>query len=121
MPSTPTLRLAARGFTLAAVILFAAASLPAQTAPAAASTPMPTGAFSLPPSADPVTYTPTLTFDVTSVRETERGTGPLNMGFVFPPRTGQLEVSTITLATLAQIAYGSGATFQVAGARSPHC
>jgi uncharacterized protein (TIGR03435 family) len=77
--------------------------------------PLPTGGFSLPPSADPITYTPTLTFDVTSVRETERGTGPLNMGFVFPPRTGQLEVSTITLATLIQVAYGSGATFQVAG------
>ncbi|MGA1983076.1 MAG: TIGR03435 family protein [Acidobacteriaceae bacterium] len=115
MPSTPTLSVALRGVTLAAVILFAAAALPAQPAPAAATVPMPTGAFSLPPSADPVTYTPTLTFDVTSVRETERGTGPLNMGFVFPPRTGQLEVSTITLATLAQIAYGSGATFQVAG------
>jgi uncharacterized protein (TIGR03435 family) len=86
----------------------------AQTS-AAAGVPLPTGGFSLPPSADPITYTPTLTFDVTSVRETERGTGPLNMGFVFPPRTGQLEVSTITLATLIQVAYGSGATFQVAG------
>jgi len=115
-----SLSLLALGVTLAAVILVAAMPVSAQTAPAPAATavPMPTGAFSLPPSADPVTYVPTLTFDVTSVRETERGTGPLNMGFVFPPRTGQLEVNTITLATLTQVAYGSGVTFQVAG--GPH-
>ena len=103
--------------TLAVVAAFALTVIPltAQTPTAAAAVPMPTGAFSLPPLADPVTYTPTLTFDVTSIRETERGTGPLNVGFVFPPRTGQLEASTVTLATLTQIAYSSGPTFQIVG------
>jgi uncharacterized protein (TIGR03435 family) len=103
--------------TLGAVAAFALAIIPltAQTPTAAAAVPMPTGAFSLPPSADPIAYAPTLTFDVTSIRETERGTGPLNVGFVFPPRTGQLEASTVTLATLTQIAYSSGPTFQIVG------
>ena len=112
-----SLSLPARGVIFAAAILVAALPMSAQTAPApaTAAVAMPTGAFSLPPSADPVAYTPTLTFDVTSIRETERGTGPLNMGFVFPPRTGQLEASLITLATLMQVAYGFGATFQIAG------
>jgi uncharacterized protein (TIGR03435 family) len=113
MPSTRTLNLAARGFTLAAAIVFTATSLTAQTATAAV--PMPTGGFSLPPSSDPLIYTPTLAFDVTSVRETERGAGQLNMGIVAPPHTGQFEASTVTLALLIQIAYNSGATFQVAG------
>jgi uncharacterized protein (TIGR03435 family) len=89
--------------------------LSAQTAPAAAAIPMPTGAFSLPPSADPIAYTPTLTFDVTSVRETERGAGPFNMGLTFPPHTGQFEASTVTLAVLTQIAFSSGPTFQIVG------
>jgi uncharacterized protein (TIGR03435 family) len=83
--------------------------------PAPAAVPMPTGAFSFPPSSDPVPYTPTLTFDVTSIRETERGAGPFNMGFVFPPHTGDLEVSLITLATLTQVAYSYGPTFQIVG------
>jgi uncharacterized protein (TIGR03435 family) len=89
--------------------------LSAQTAPAAAAIPMPTGAFSLPPSADPIAYTPTLTFDVTSIRETERGAGPFNMGLTFPPHTGQFEASTVTLAVLTQIAFSSGPTFQIVG------
>jgi len=89
--------------------------LSAQTAPAAAAIPMPTGAFSLPPSADPIAYTPTLTFDVTSIRETERGAGPFNMGLTFPPHTGQFEANTVTLGILVQIAYSIGPTFQLAG------
>jgi uncharacterized protein (TIGR03435 family) len=89
--------------------------LSAQTAPAAAAIPMPTGAFSLPPSADPLAYAPTLTFDVTSIRETERGAGPFNMGLTFPPHTGQFEANTVTLGILVQIAYSIGPTFQLAG------
>jgi uncharacterized protein (TIGR03435 family) len=115
MPSTRTLGLAARGFALAAVLGLAAASALAQTAPAAAAVPMPTGAFSLPPSADPIAYTPTLSFDVTSVRETERGNGPFNMGLNFPPHSGQFEINMATLAILVQIAYSGGPTFQVTG------
>ena len=115
MPSTRTLRLAARGFALASVIAFAATSLPAQTASAPPAASTPTGAFSLPPSSDPISYTPTLAFDITSVRETERGAGQLNMGIVAPPHMCQFEASTVTLAILVQIAYNSGATFQVAG------
>jgi uncharacterized protein (TIGR03435 family) len=113
MPSTRTPNLAARGFTLAAAIVFTATSLTAQTATAAV--PMPTGSFSLPPSSDPLTYTPTLAFDVTSVRETERGDGPFNMGLVAPPHTGQFSINLVTLSTLIGIAYGYGPTFQVAG------
>jgi uncharacterized protein (TIGR03435 family) len=82
-------------------------------APPAAAVPMPTGAFSFPPSADPLAYAPTLTFDVTSVREAERGDGPFSMGLVAPPHTGQFSINIVTLSTLIGIAYGYGPTFQV--------
>ena len=76
---------------------------------------MPTGAFSLPPSADPVTTAPSMTFDVTSVRETERSNGAFNMGISFPPGTGQFEASYVNLSILTQTAFSAGSSFQISG------
>ena len=82
----------------AALAAFVALPLLAQTRDAT---------YSLPPSADVIAYTPTLTFDVTSVREAERGPA-LNMGIVSPPHSGRFEASSISLHILLQIAYGAG-------------
>jgi len=106
----PNMRNLFRAVALAAALT--AAPVLAQTA---TTVPMPTGAFSLPPSADPVTSTPSMTFDVTSVRETERTNGAFNMGIVFPPGTGQFDASYITLAILTQTAFSAGSTFQISG------
>ena len=116
MPSTPTLSLAVRVVTLAAVILFAATSLSAQTAPAAAAIPMPTGAFSLPPSADPVAYAPTLTFDVASIREIQpAGDSPSwAIGLISPLRSCQFQAKAHTVTVLMQLAYGF-APFEISG------
>ncbi len=69
---------------LTLVVVLTIQSAVAQTSAMPAALPMPTGAFSFPPSADPLTYSPTLTFDVVSIRETALGTGPFNMGLVAP-------------------------------------
>jgi uncharacterized protein (TIGR03435 family) len=99
----------------AASIAFAAVPGLAQTSAAPAAVPMPTGAFSFPPSANPVTYSPTLTFDVVSIRETELGTGPFFMGLVAPPHTCEFAINIVTLSTLTGIAYSIGPPFQVVG------
>jgi uncharacterized protein (TIGR03435 family) len=116
MPSTPTLSLAVRVVTLAAVILFAATSLSAQTAPAAAAIPMPTGAFSQPPSADPVAYTPTLTFDVASIREIQpAGDSPSwAIGLISPLHSCQFQAKAHAVTVLMQLAYGF-APFEISG------
>jgi uncharacterized protein (TIGR03435 family) len=116
MPSTPTLSLAVRVVTLAAVILFAATSLSAQTAPAAAAIPMPTGAFSQPPSADPVAYTPTLTFDVASIREIQpAGDNPSwAIGLISPLHSCQFQAKAHAVTVLMQLAYGF-APFEISG------
>jgi uncharacterized protein (TIGR03435 family) len=116
MPSTPTLSLAVRVVTLAAVILFAATSLSAQTAPAAAAIPMPTGAFSQPPSADPVAYTPTLTFDVASIREIQpAGDSPSwAIGLISPLHSCQFRAKAHAVTVLMQLAYGF-APFEISG------
>jgi uncharacterized protein (TIGR03435 family) len=105
-------------FTLIGASAFGGPNSRAQTqavGTVAQTPPMPTGAFSLPPSADLFTYAPTLTFDVTSVRQSEPGASSPSAGFVFPPHTGQLEAGTVTLATLTQVAYFYGPTFQIVG------
>ena len=116
MPSLrrPALCLRRATLTLTAFAL-AVISLAAQTPAAATAVPMPTGVFSFPPSADPLTYSPTLTFDVVSVRETELGAGSFNMGLVAPPHTCEFAINIVTLSTLAGIAYSIGPAFQVAG------
>jgi uncharacterized protein (TIGR03435 family) len=116
MPSTLTLSLAVRVVTLAAVILFAATSLSAQTAPAAAAIPMPTGAFSQPPSADPVAYTPTLTFDVASIREIQpAGDSPSwAIGLISPLHSCQFQAKAHAVTVLMQLAYGF-APFEISG------
>jgi uncharacterized protein (TIGR03435 family) len=116
MPSTPTLSLAVRVVTLAAVILFAATSLSAQTAPAAAAIPMPTGAFSQPPSADPIAYTPTLTFDVASIREIQpAGDSPSwAIGLISPLHSCQFRAKAHAVTVLMQLAYGF-APFEISG------
>jgi uncharacterized protein (TIGR03435 family) len=116
MPSTPTLSLAVRVVTLAAVILFAATSLSAQTAPAAAAIPMPTGAFSLPPSSDPIAYTPTLTFDVASIREIQpAGDSPSwAIGLISPLHSCQFRAKAHAVTVLMQLAYGF-APFEISG------
>lgn len=65
------------------------------------------GPFSMPPSSDTIAYTPSLAFDVISIRESERGRS-LNMGVLSPPHTGQFDASSITLPILIHIAFGSG-------------
>jgi uncharacterized protein (TIGR03435 family) len=116
MPSTLTLSLAVRVVTLAAVILFAATSLSAQTAPAAAAIPMPTGAFSLPPSSDPIAYTPTLTFDVASIREIQpAGDSPSwAIGLISPLHSCQFRAKAHAVTVLMQLAYGF-APFEISG------
>jgi len=113
MPSTRTFSLAARGFPLAAAIVFAALPALAQT-PAAV--PMPTGAFSQPLSGDPLTYTPTITFDVASIREIQpEGDKPSwAIGLVSPPHSCQFQARAHAAKVLIQLAYGF-APFEISG------
>ena len=90
---------------LAVAILLAAMPLSAQ---AAAAVPMPTGAFSLPPSSDPITYTPTLTFDVASVREIQPDADNPSwaIGLISPPHRCQFQAKAHAVKVLIQLAYG---------------
>jgi len=112
MPSTRILNRPARGLVLA-VILLAALPLSAQS-PAAV--PMPTGAFSQPPSADPIAYAPTLTFDVASIREIQpEGDSPSwAIGLVSPPHSCQFQARAHAAKVLIQLAYGF-APFEISG------
>lgn len=119
MPSTRTFNLAARGFALAAAIAFTATSLPAQTVstpPASTAVPMPTGAFSQPPSADPVAYAPKLTFDVASIREIQpAGDSPSwAIGLISPLHSCQFQAKAHAVKVLIQLAYGF-APFEISG------
>ena len=90
---------------LAAMLLFSFHAS-AQTAP--------TVPLSVPPSEDTPTYSPTLTFDVASIREAPRVNG-VNMNIDDPAHASTFRVTGIPLQYLIQLAYGFG-PFQVSGA-----
>jgi uncharacterized protein (TIGR03435 family) len=98
---------------LAAVPVFpaapAAAQAPAAATQAAAVLPLPP----TPPDVDAPTYKPTLTFDVASVRETQRGR-QIDMGIVNPSHKSEFSASTVSLHILIQLAYDFG-PFQIEG------
>ena len=103
---------------LATVAAFALAVIPlaAQSLPAAAAVPMPTGAFSQPPSADPIAYAPTLTFDVASIREIQpAGDSPSwAIGLISPLHSCQFRAKAHAVTVLMQLAYGF-APFEISG------
>jgi uncharacterized protein (TIGR03435 family) len=92
-------------FTAAATLLFLFHAS-AQTAP--------TIPLSVPPSEDQPTYSPTLTYDVASIREAPRVNG-VNMNIDDPAHASTFRVNGIPLQYLIQLAYGFGA-FQLSGA-----
>jgi uncharacterized protein (TIGR03435 family) len=65
----------------------------------------------------PPPYTPTLTFDVASVRETQQPADnpSWQMGLISPPHSSQFEANGITPKVLLQVAYGFGA-YEISGA-----
>ena len=77
---------------------------------------MPTGAFSQPPSADPIAYAPTLTFDVASIREIEPAgdTPSWAIGLISPPHSCQFQARAHTVKVLIQLAYGF-TPFEISG------
>ena len=95
---------------LATVAAFALAVIPlaAQSLSAAATVPMPTGAFSQPPSVDPIAYAPTLTFDVASIREIQpAGDNPSwAIGLISPLHSCQFQAKAHAVKVLIQLAYG---------------
>ncbi|MDP9040102.1 MAG: TIGR03435 family protein [Acidobacteriota bacterium] len=101
VPYPPGMPLTARLPLLLAAALCAAPALHAQTAATH-------GDFSMPPSFDMPAYTPTLTFDVTSIRESQPAARSVDMGITIPAHTGQFDAHSITLQILVQIAFGSG-------------
>jgi uncharacterized protein (TIGR03435 family) len=115
MPSLrrPRLHLRRAILTVAAAIALAAIPLVAQT-PAAA--PMPTGAFSQPPSADPITYAPALTFDIASIHELQPDADNPSwaIGLVSPPHSCQFQAKAHAVKVLIQLAYGFSA-FEISG------
>jgi uncharacterized protein (TIGR03435 family) len=100
------------------LLLTAAATLALATSfaggQATTSQPASTVPLSVPPSEDPPTYSPTLTFDVASIREAQRVNG-LAMNIDDPPHASAFRVTGIPLQYLIQLAYGFG-PFQVSGA-----
>src|ERR1017187_5525916 len=74
----------------------------------------PTVPLSVPPSEDAPTYSPTLTFDVASIREAPRVAG-FAMNIDDPAHPSAFRVTSIPLNYLIQLAYGFG-PFQVSGA-----
>ncbi|HWB33316.1 MAG TPA: TIGR03435 family protein [Acidobacteriaceae bacterium] len=66
-----------------------------------------------PPDVDAPTYKPALTFDISSVRETERGR-QIDMGIVNPSHKSEFSASTVSLHILIQLAYSFG-PFQIVG------
>jgi uncharacterized protein (TIGR03435 family) len=76
-------------------------------------------AFAQPPAPpDPAgapPYTPTLTFDVASIRETQQPDSSWAMGLISPPHSAQFNAKGITPKVLLQAAYGFGA-YQISGA-----
>jgi uncharacterized protein (TIGR03435 family) len=95
---------------LATVAAFALAVIPlaAQSLSAAATVPMPTGAFSQPPSVDPIAYAPTLTFEVASIREIQpAGDNPSwAIGLISPLHSCQFQAKAHAVKVLIQLAYG---------------
>lgn len=94
--------------TMAAAL--SAAPAFAQTAPASAILPLPP----TPPDVDPPAYKPSLTFDIASVRETQRAERQVDMGIMNPSHKSEFRASTASLATLIQLAYSFG-PFQIVG------
>src|ERR1017187_3933468 len=103
---------------LATVAAFALAVIPltAQSLPAAAAVPMPTGAFSQPPSADPIAYAPTLTFDIASIREIQPAGDSRSwaIGLISPLHSCQVQAKAHAVKVLIQLAYGF-APFEISG------
>ena len=69
---------------------------------------MPTGSFSLPPSVDPIAYTPSLTFDIVSIHELqpEADKPSWAIGLVSPPHRCQFQARAHTVKVLLALAYG---------------
>ena len=103
--------------TYAAALALALVPLTAETQPAATAIPMPTGAFSQPPSADPITYAPTLTFDVASIHEIQpAGDSPSwAIGLISPLHSCQFQARAHTVKVLLALAYGF-TPFEISGA-----
>ena len=108
-----------RCVTLLAIAAFALGIIPlmAQTPTAASAVPMPTGGFSQPPSAEPIAYAPTLTFDVASIREVQpAGDNPSwAIGLVSPPHSCQFQAKAHPVKVLLALAYGF-TPFEISGA-----
>lgn len=108
-----------RCVTLLAIVAFALGIIPliAQTPTAASAVPMPTGGFSQPPSAEPIAYAPTLTFDVASIREVQpAGDNPSwAIGLVSPPHSCQFQAKAHPVKVLLALAYGF-TPFEISGA-----
>ena len=102
--------------TAAAAFVFAVIPLRAQTPPATPAVPMPTGAFSQPPSVDPIAYAPALTFDIASIREIQPAgdTPSWAIGLVSPPHSCQFQAKAHAVKVLMQLAYGF-ASFEISG------
>ena len=88
------------------------------TAPAGAQAPGPPPATlplpATPSDVDTPDYKPTLTFDVASVRPTQRVGRQVDMGIVNPAHKSEFSASSVSLHILIQLAYNFGA-FQIAG------
>src|ERR1035437_3047130 len=118
MPSSRSLEPHLLAATLATVAALALAVIPltAQILPAVATVPMPTGAFSQPPSADPVAYAPTLTFDVASIREIQPAGDSRSwaIGLISPLHSCLFQAKAHAVKVLIHIACGF-APFEVSG------
>ena len=118
MPSSRSLEPHLLAATLATVAALALAVIPltAQILPAVATVPMPTGAFSQPPSADPVAYAPTLTFDVASIREIQPAGDSRSwaIGLISPLHSCLFQAKAHAVKVLIQLACGF-APFEVSG------
>jgi uncharacterized protein (TIGR03435 family) len=104
-PDMHDLRAMARPRSLPILLFAIAAALSAapafgQTASAAAVLPLPP----TPPDVDAPTYKPSLTFDIASVRETQRGR-QIDIGIVNPSHKIEYSDSTVRLSMLIQLAY----------------
>lgn len=77
---------------------------------------MPTGSFSLPPSVDPIAYTPSLTFDIVSIHELqpEADKPSWAIGLVSPPHRCQFQARAHTVKVLLALAYGF-TPFEISG------
>lgn len=103
-------RLFCSAFFVAATAFIIAPAHSQAPAAVAATLPLP----ATPPDVDAPGYQPSLTFDVASVRPTQRAARQVDMGIVNPSHKSEFSASSVSLHILIQLAYNFGA-FQIAG------